>query len=270
MEVDYGLPDIPRKDCFLVTITWVDRGILLAIMNYLTKHHENIFNKNIIIQNKLYRDFAVEMFPELKFSEYTNHSSKNFYFNIRKTIRKQDIFIDYLKKYDKGVPTKKLHLLPWYDRNDPLVVYEYDEKHKICPHKYLNFLNNFSRCKRGNYFNNTMWDVFIENSVLKKYNKIKSYADMNQVYKRFYIYASKNYIPDKRFLEPMPEIRAAQTINNFVLMPTNKKEIEAYKNKIKNLEGELEKIPKEEHSKFLLNLLNDKLNIINSIMENKK
>jgi hypothetical protein len=269
MEIDYGLTNIPKRDCFLVSMTWVDRGILLAIMNYLSKYHDNLRDRNIIIQDKIYRNFATQMFPELKITKFKKHSSDNFYFNIRKTIKEQDIFIDYLKKYDDGVPTKKIHLLPWYDRNDPLVVYEYDKKHKTCPFKYLKFLNNFSKCKRGNYSNNVFWDVVMENRILGKYNQVKTYADMNQVYKTLISYASIDYIPDKRYLEPMPKMEGP-AINDFILIPSNKKEIEQYKNKIKNLEGQLDKMPKEEHTKFLLNLLNDKLNIINSIMENKK
>ncbi len=92
----------------------------------------------------------------------------NFYFNIRKIIKKQDIIIDYLSNYDDYIHTKKIKLVPWFDMNDILISYEYNQKEQLYIDKYLNFIINFNKCRRANY-NNDVYDNYIENKILKLY-----------------------------------------------------------------------------------------------------
>jgi hypothetical protein len=83
----------------MINIIWIDRGIILTIIYYILKYYKKILNKNIIINNHIYREFVSFLFPKLKFSKFEKHKSNNFYFNIRERIKDQDIFIDYLKNY---------------------------------------------------------------------------------------------------------------------------------------------------------------------------
>ena len=118
-------------NCNTVNIIWTDRGIKLAIMYVIYFYYNKIKHKNIIIFNKNFRNFAKLLFPKLlifKKVSNTNNNNKNFYFNIRYIIKKQDIFIDYIKNYDNTIFTKKINLIPWYDINDPLIIYFYNKK----------------------------------------------------------------------------------------------------------------------------------------------
>lgn len=172
------------KNCKIVNIVWIERGILITIIYYILKKYIILLNKIIIINNNEYCKFFKIIFPELKFSIFKKHTNDNFYFNIRKIIKNQDIIIDYLANYHKIIFTNKITLLPWYDMNDPVIVYQFNSKYKIKTKKYRFFINNFSKCNRANYYN-TIWDAFIEYSVLKKYikfnKKINIYNFLNLI-----------------------------------------------------------------------------------------
>lgn len=334
MQVDYNIND-NDNNCKLVNIVWTDRGIMLSVMNSIVKHYSDIKEKKIVIQNDTYRDFAQTMFPELHFSHYKHNESdddpNNFYFNIRNIIKKQDIVIDYLKNYNHHIHTQKLHVVPWYDMNDPLITYDYYQDNKVKPTKYLDFINKFSKCRRGRYKNNKMWDTYIENKIFLKYNELKPNIESNFNYSIFNKIIMKNYIPDKKQMD-YPKIYYVNNNEDF-LIPTsnyiskNKKLIKNYEIKIKELEKKLthyyntnieqqpinpktyqtpynqmygtyksdtifepplisncptqinktEEVPEivkmlevknEENINFLLNILNNKLELVNKIIEN--
>ena len=152
-------------------IIWLDKGIKLTIIYILYSQYKYIKYKNIIIDNKNFRNFAKSMFPELSILKNNKKIIDPFYFNIRYIIKKQDIIIDHIKNYDKSILTKKISLVPWYDMNDPLIVYKYNKKYNIDVDKYKNFINNFSKFRRENYSNNILWDKYTENTILNLYNK---------------------------------------------------------------------------------------------------
>ena len=158
------------NECKIVNVVWIERGILITIIYYILKKYKILLDKILIIDNKRYCKFLKIIFPELKFKTFKKHSSNNFYFNIRKIIKNQDIIIDYLANYTDIINTDKISLLPWYDMNDPIIIYEYKSDNKIKVKKYKLFINNFSQCQRGNY-NNNIWDTFIELLILQKYAK---------------------------------------------------------------------------------------------------
>jgi hypothetical protein len=166
-----------NKQCKIVNIVWTDRGIILTLLYYICKKYKILLDKIIIINNSRYRKFFKYLFPKLKFKKFISDTPDNFYFNIRTIIKKQNIIIDYLSNYDEYIHAKKLKVVPWYDMNDVLISYEYNnnnsKKLKLKP--YLIFLNNF-KCVRGNYNkprltngNTLIWDVIIEYQILYKY-----------------------------------------------------------------------------------------------------
>jgi hypothetical protein len=169
---------INYNECKIVNIVWIERGIIITIIYHILKKYKKLVDKIIIIDNKRYCKFLKIIFPELKFKTFKKHSSNNFYFNIRKIIKNQDIIIDYLANYTDNINTNKISLLPWYDMNDPIIVYEYKSDIKIKVKKHKFFINNFSQCKRGDYYNKT-WDAFIELLILQKYAKFNNNIHYN-------------------------------------------------------------------------------------------
>ena len=195
---------IPK--CNLVNIVWVDRGILLSIIAHIVRHHSKLIKKTIIINNKRYRKFLRVLFPELKFKEYVNDSDNNFYFNIRTIIKKQDVFIDYLSNYEKNIPTANVRLIPWFDMNDPLIIYKYNDKKNVDCIEYKLFIKDFVSCTRANY-NGFIWDAYMETRILKKYTKFS--GDINIISLLTYLnnYLSSEYTD------------TVNTITNTVLYP---------------------------------------------------
>ena len=89
------------QNCKLVNIVWIERGILLCLMYYIIKHYKTIFVKNLIVEPVQYRRFLRLIFPKLIIKKYNEHDNNrdNFYFNIRRLLKKQDVFIDYIRNH---------------------------------------------------------------------------------------------------------------------------------------------------------------------------
>ena len=170
------------NNCRLVNYVWIDRGILLTIIYYILKLYDIIQDKTIII-DKSYHNFLNTIFPNLTFDIYTKHRKDNFYFNIRKIIRKQDVIIDYIKNYEY-IETDRVSLVPWYDMNDILVSYYYIAKEKYNISKYAKYVDTFSKCRRGNY-NNMIWDLFIETNILNRYILFNSKINIKYLLNRY-------------------------------------------------------------------------------------
>lgn len=183
---------LPNNQCKMMNIVWVERGILLTLIYIIIKKHDYLKKKKIIIDNNKYINLLQFFFPKLKFGKFKKHKSKNFYFNIRNIIRKQDIIIDYVNNYDKIINTKKITLIPWFDMNDVLISYKFDENEELNINKYTNFIKNFSYYKRCNY-NNTLWDVYVENYVFKKYGKLNDYINVEIFINYFNNFIKSNY-----------------------------------------------------------------------------
>lgn len=168
--------------CKLINIVWPDRGILLSIIITIIKKYNKLLKKIIVINNKRYRKFLRIIFPELKFSKFIKIHTDNFYFNIRSIIIKQDIMIDYLTNYDDVIKTSKIYFSPWYDMNDPLIIYEYNENNDCNVEPYKIFIKKFSLCRRGNYYNGYSWDNIIEMNILNKYiNQINNNFNIDTI-----------------------------------------------------------------------------------------
>ena len=127
--------NIIPNNCKLVNIVWIERGIILSLISYIIDNYIKLLEKTIIIDNKNYRHFLSIIFNRLKFKEFTKHKSHYFYFNVRKIIKDQDIIIDYLNN-NEFVYADKINLVPWYDMNDPLIIYERkDDKLSLTKYK---------------------------------------------------------------------------------------------------------------------------------------
>jgi hypothetical protein len=163
--------------CNLVDIIWIERGILLMLIYFIIKNYNNLEKKKIVINNKKLRNFLQGVFLNLNFlDKFEKNKSDYFYFNIRSIQKNQDIIIDYLKNYDEFIPTKKIWLVPYYDLNDPLIIYKFNKKAKLDADLEKDIVKNFT-CPRGNYQNSgVFWDINFENTII---NKAKNFGLIN-------------------------------------------------------------------------------------------
>jgi len=172
-----------NNNCNIVNTVWIDKGIILTVLYYLIKKYNKLLNKKIIIEITRYRILFKILFPKLNFYSFEKDDKNNFYFNIRKIIKKQDVIIDYINNYDYIIQASKIKLVPWFDMNDILISYIYNEKEKLYLDKYLNFIINFNKCRRGNY-NNEIYDKYIENKIFDLFlvnNKNMNLNDLNDI-----------------------------------------------------------------------------------------
>jgi hypothetical protein len=180
------------NNCKIVNIVWIDRGIILSIIYFILKYYDELIDKVLIITEDIYRIYIKTLFPKLQIEDYIKHRSNNFYFNIRKIIKNQDIVIDFIKNYKSTIDTSKIHLVPWFDMNDPLIAFKINKKKNLKTDKYITFINNFSKCSRGNYLNN-IWDVIMENKIMKMYNKFNPTNSLINQINLFNQFIQKNY-----------------------------------------------------------------------------
>ena len=213
---------LPNNQCKMMNIVWIERGILLSIIYIIIKEYDYLIKKSIIINYKKYITLLQFFFPKLKFKTFKKHKSKNFYFNIRNIIRKQDIIIDYINNYDDIINTKKITLIPWFDMNDVIILYKYNKNEKLNVNKYTNFIKNFSYYKRCNY-NNTFWDIYVENYIFKKYSEINNYINIEIFINYFNNFIKSNYtntvveIPKIYYIERLNSQNNNSSYNNPIL-----------------------------------------------------
>lgn len=265
--------------CKLINIVWIDRGIILSIIYYIITHYDKLYNMIIIIDIERYRNILSILFIKLKFKKYNGKDKKiYFYFNIRKIIKKQDVIIDYLHNYNKYINTTKINLVPWYDMNDILIMYKYNENTKLKLSKYKIFIQQFSNCKRGNY-NNNIWDMYMETQILSRYIKFNNKYNLQYLFNLLNKYITNNYtntIQHKYVYVPIKSnecninIEKNNDINLNNIEKVNNmhdKNIEypqiIYKTdtNIKNIE-----IQNEDNLDDLIKLLNININLINNII----
>jgi FtsZ-binding cell division protein ZapB len=175
----------------IVTIIWIERGILFTCINIIEHNYLSLFNKKIIVNNSKIKKILKILFPELLFKNFKSHSSKNFYINIRNIVYHQDYIIDYLNNYDTFINSKHINLVPWYDSNDPLIVYKFDKSFDYDVFFIKNFVQHFTIYIRSN-FKNDVWDVYLENKILHKYANLSG----NNIYKvlNFINHKLSNYL----------------------------------------------------------------------------
>ena len=205
------------NNCKIINIVWIERGILLMVIYSIIQNYDVIKNKKIIISNTRVRNFVKSIFYKLDFPNKITNSSKNFYFNIRKVIKNQDIIIDYINNYDEFIPTDKIWLVPYYDMNDPLIMYKHSNTKKIDAVYFKKEILQFSRCPRSNYLLNNkyydiFWDILFEVTIIKKANTFNTniYDLINNYLKNNYtntllVKHSRSYYPVYRYIAIEPD-----------------------------------------------------------------
>jgi len=275
-------------NCKIVNTVWIERGILLMIIYIILKKYNNIKKKDIIINDTRLRNFLQNIFPKLKFYDNTIKSKKKFYFNIRNLVKKQDIIIDYLNNYEDDIPTDKIWLVPYYDLNDPLILYQYDKNKKMDAEEQRTIIRNFSGCNRSNYNGNSIiWDKVFEKTILDKADTYQ----LHSLIKKINNYLQTNYtdtVQIKPVITYLPSFSPTlkENLKSFQKSPTILKLSSKFNNlldKVNTVDKTdkiLEKMVKEDKSNHsqkssdfsseeveeLIDIFDDKIQFINRIL----
>jgi len=155
------------------------RGILLGIIFYLTRHHELLKKKTIIIQHDKYHKIITKLFTELNIKKYQS-SDDDFVINIQNNVR-NGLIINNLNNINK-IKSDKVTLLPWYDRNNPIVMFEYHKHRHTDINETIKRIENFSETERFEGYKSInfieakckirFWDTYAEHNILKHYSKL--------------------------------------------------------------------------------------------------
>jgi len=250
------------NNCKIVNIVWIDRGIILSIIYFILKYYDELIDKIIIITEDMYRIFIKILFPKLKIEDYQNHKSNNFYFNIKKIIKNQDIIIDFVKNYKQTINTSKIYLVPWYNMYDPLITFRIDNKQMKKIDKYTTFIDTFSKCNRANYLNN-IWDIIMEHKIMTLYNKFNPTDSLINQINIFNQFIQKNY---KYLIYPSIQYPKIYYQN---IIQKESPEINIIVNKVEHKYKDIinkMKIDNDQKMDELINILNNKIKIINNLI----
>ena len=239
--------------CFPINIIWIERGIILLILEHICDNYHSIKNKNIILENNKYRQFIQSIFKNLSFSQNSISNKDTFYFNIRKIIKNKNIIIDYLNNYNDFIPGTDVKLVPWFDYNDPLIFYIYNNNKKTSVQTIKHYLQKLY-CNRGN-FKGSYWDLYREKQILIKFSRINrniSWEKLFYLLNTYFKKHQKTFIINKNHFIPIT-IQKNSTDNKGNIQP--EKEITI------NDTTDTELLNK------LLKILSKKISIINDILD---
>lgn len=242
---------------YIYNIIWIDRGILLSVIYCILKYYNKISKKNIIIKNNKYYYFINDLFPELKFSKKKKHNN-NFFFNIRSIIKKKNIIIDYISNYDKYIPARSYDYIPWYDINDPLIIYKYSKKYKVLKNSKLcsNNLNNICDGGLENNIFRILYKLYNKdyiNSILNKLNKhlIKNYINtinFNPIYNNnqlLYNNSNNNSTNNNNNNQLLYNLNSCKEENKKLYNLINSQSDITLRNKLNLLEQEIQELNKK-------------------------
>ena len=247
------------NNCRIVNIVWIDRGIILSIIYFILKYYDELVNKVVIITEDMYRIYVKSLFPKLKIKDYKKHKSNNFYFNIKKIIKNQDIIIDFVNNYKESINTSRVYLVPWFNMYDPLIAYRFKNEEEMKIDKYIPFINNFSKCLRANYSNNIWWDILVENKIMIRYNKFNPTNSLINQINLFNHFIIKNYKYLTYSSIQYPKVFYKNVIP--VDVTNYLKKISSLEDKIKHIE-----INSQQKMDNLIDILNNKIKLINNLI----
>lgn len=171
-----------NQPCNLVNKVWVERGMLLCTIHQLQMNRISLGRKVIIVPNANFRTALQELFPELVFASKAKGNDSSFHICFRtQATRHRALVFDYLANYEQGIPAKNVALVPWYDMNDPLIVFKYNGDGLVDANRYRQRVIQFSRCKRGAYPGSASWDDSMEKQILSFYLRNNPGRTMQQI-----------------------------------------------------------------------------------------
>lgn len=190
------------SNCKIINRKWEDKGIILGIIQFILMDYQKIMTYNIYLRDSKIRKLVSILFEELKFTKKRKES--NFIIRIRSN-KKGDLIINNINNLNDTIYVKKYYLLPWYDNDNPLIMYNIGKKSQ--KKKQIKKKFKSITCKRGialnkqNYITakcGDIWDTRIEYKILSQYCELKQ-LNIRNVYKLINKYLTKDMCGIKKY-----------------------------------------------------------------------
>ncbi len=260
--------------CYIIlrmkTIIWENKGIVLGIILFILNNYNKVKNRLIIIRNERYKFILERLFPKIEFAysnKYNILDKKPFDISVRDS-NKNGLIITNINSLDQinGIPM----LLPWYDKYNPIIMFLYNEDKVRNKDKIVKKINKFTVNDRRKPYGPVnfievlckikIWDTDFEHYVLERlwrkfhYSKVSMYEFISDVLKegpcRQVASVVKYPVVYEKIVEkPVPIIHTL----------------------IKEVEVEIDRVKDDKGPEYegLIDLLNQKLIILNSIFNSK-
>jgi len=161
-----------------INIIWENKGIALGIIMYLLNNFDKLVKKKIIIDNDKIRLVLKELFYDFKFKKISKEKNNEFKIIIKNNSDKGDLIINNLNNIDK-IHATKVKLLPWYDKDNPIILFRYKDDKAYNVDKLRDKIYKFSKKSRFRTYgklnfiegicNLRLWDTFMEHRILEQY-----------------------------------------------------------------------------------------------------
>jgi hypothetical protein len=287
-----------NNDCIIANIKWEDRGILLGIIYHILKKYKKLKYEEIYIADDKFRAMLQYIFSDLEFTK--KKRTKDQYIISIKNIEQGNLNINNINNLE-NIQAKKYYLLPWYDNDNPIIMY-------IKGKKTININDikqkiNITTCHRGksygqkNYITDkcyNIWDTQVEYIIFYKYCE-KFGISMEYIYELVSNYLlsdlclSNTYVPypvaqevptyipyevqvTKEVIKEVPRIIRESSQNNF----NNIGELNQDNSNIIKKTGQINpksiKNPEQDIGQYklfmdLINNINNKISTINKIID---
>jgi hypothetical protein len=195
-----------------------EKSIIIGIIYYILKNIKKIQNTGIFIKNNIIRLIIQKLFPNLNIidtfikSSYCIHIRTNNLFS-----NCSNIYIDYLKNYNKYICSNKVKLLPWFDIDDPIILYEYNKKYKYNVSKITKKILNITL---NRYRDGILWDTITQNYIFSLYEKYDKTINYKKILKK--IFKQKNNYYDGNYIYIKQQINELTILENNLINNYNK------------------------------------------------
>ena len=243
-------------------LVWENKGIILGIIRYIVKHIDELVDKIIIIDNDIVRSVLKKLFDDLTFKKKSKKVNL-FVINIKNN-NVGGLIINNINNL-KNI-NGKIMLLPWYDKDNAIVMFKYNENKEYDIQKIKNKINKFTENKRLNWYsgdnyyninfieqkcNFRIWDTYMEYSILKKYVKYYDEYDIMYVYDYITNMLTENRCQSKSVIGVGVPIEVPTYVPTYIPI--------SYKEKQNN-----------NQMKDLLSDIDEKIKLTNNLIELKK
>ena len=158
-----------------ISTTYENKGILLAIIFFITNKYNKLKDKSIKINFSKYQNILKILFSELRFSDKDNNFNINI--NTKEIVDLNIIYINLINK----IKANQVYIVPWFDGDNPLIMFSKSDKEqdvKKIKDKIKEW-DNCSRTQKHEKFNN--YDEFIENIIINDFIKLHNNWSYNDV-----------------------------------------------------------------------------------------
>jgi hypothetical protein len=162
-------------------LIWEEKGMILGVIKFLTQNIHKYSEINI--DNKLFYKVIKFLFPQVKINKSYNDNDKSLNIYVkRNNVKNNGLIINNLDNLDE-IKTKKKYfsLLPWFNYENPIVMFKFDEKQKN--HDIDDLYKKIKKVhkKRMRYMDIgnvpldgykckfVFWDILYEYKILNKY-----------------------------------------------------------------------------------------------------